>query len=69
MNPPRIGEAIIVNGAKYRIRDITATGLFYLSRPLESLACYSLAWPRGLRYDARIQAWRAPDGLDVKRSR
>jgi hypothetical protein len=62
---PTIDDAIIVNGNKYRIRHITATGIFYLSKPLRALARYRMAWPRGLRFDEAIGAWRAPDGIAI----
>ena len=61
----QIGDPIIVNGMKYRIRQITATSILYLSKPRAQLARYRIAWPRGLRFDQAVGAWRAPDGVDI----
>lgn len=63
---PILGDPIVINGVKYRIRQITATSLFYLSKPPTRLARYSIEWPRGLRYDAKAGVWRAPDGVAVR---
>ena len=62
----RAGDLIDVNGQRYRIRQITETSLFFLSKGRARLARYKIAWPRGLRLDARAGAWRTPDGTDVK---
>ena len=61
----KIGDLIIINGVKYRIRQITATSILYLSKPRGRLAHCRVAWPRGLRFDEAADAWRAPDGINI----
>lgn len=63
-----VGDPIVVNGVKYRLRQICAWGPLYLSKPPAHWPQFKISVPREqLRYDARAGVWRAPDGVNVDR--
>lgn len=62
---PKIGDAIVIDGEKYRLRGKGGHGdLLFLARCPKRNPTHVLVWDGHLDYDDRAGVWRA-DGMNL----